>query len=246
MSEEIILSGTEETLKPIITLLLGIYQLIENRDIGDIVGLPLEEHVKAQAPTTSLKIFWMPRKNPPYTPKPGEKLIRPYCNIPDVKKTKIDWQTIKTAAGGSNGYTWGRFRCTANLDNGRQMQVLGGSADDAEDRLKALAELSTAKILTLSVTEEKKEGRRAEYESLYKNSTKVYPAYFSVINSEKILVESNRERKQNAKSQLKSTLANDFKRERTKKIPLWIDKEPSNLKKIIAETLRVRGTNSKP
>lgn len=245
MTEEIILSGTEETLKPIIALLIGIHQLIENRDIGDIVGSPLEEHVRAHPHTIKLTIFWYPKKEPPFTANAGEKLVRPYCNIPDVNRKKLDWTKIKETAGGSNGYTWGRFRCTANLDNGRQMQVHAGEAKEAEERLKALASLSTAKILTLSVTEEKKEGRRATNHSLYKENTKVYPAYFVVVNSEKILVESERQRQPKLPGQKKSTLAGDFQRNRTRKIPLWTEKEPGNVKEIIKEALRVRGQDDK-
>jgi hypothetical protein len=241
MAEEIILSGSEETLKPIIALLIGIHQLIENRDIGDIVGMPLEDFVRAAPHTTKLTIFWHPKKEPPFNGARDEKLVRSYCNIPDVDKKKLDWTMIKEAAGGTNGYMWGRFRCTANLDNGRQMQVYGDTEKEAEDRLKALAKLSTAKILTVSVAEEKKIGRREQFQTLYKESTRVYPRYFCVVNSEKILVESDRQRQKKIPG-LKSTIQEDFKRERTVKIPLWVDKEPEMCKAIIKEALRVRGS----
>lgn len=241
MSEEIILSGTEETLKPIIALLIGIHQLIEHRDLGDIVAMPLEDFVRAQRQTIRVTVFWSPKKEPPFYAGVNEKNVRPYFNIPDIDKKKLDWATIKEAAGGSNGYSWGRFRCTANLDNGRQMQLHAGSEKEAEERLKALAALSTAKILTISVTEEKKFGRRDQYEVLYKESVKVYPVHFCVINYEKILVESNRQRKEKIPG-LKSTVSTDFKRERTRKIPLWVAKEPELCKAIIREALRVRGS----
>jgi hypothetical protein len=153
----------------------------------------------------------------------------------------LDWEVIKEAAGGSNGYNWGRFRCTANLDNGRQMKLHAATKEEAEKRLKALAALSTAKILTISITEEKKEGRRKQYQTLHKKNTKVYPAYFCVVNSEKILVESDRQRKEKIPG-LKSTLAGDFRRQRTVKIPLWVEKEPELCKDIIKEALRVRGS----
>ncbi|NEU76950.1 hypothetical protein PI95_031755 [Hassallia byssoidea VB512170] len=241
MADEIILSGSEETLKPIISLLIGVHQLLENRDIGDIVGMPLEEFVRAQPHTIKLTIFWYPNKTPPFSAGHSEKLVRPYCNIPDVDKKKLDWGIIKQAAGGTNGYSWGRFRATANLDNGRQMKIHASTEEEASKMLKNLAELSTAKILTLSITEEKKEGRREQYQTLFKETTKVYPAYFVVINSEKILVESERQRTQKI-SNLKSTTKADFKRKRTQKIFLWVDKEPELTKEIIREALQVRGS----
>jgi hypothetical protein len=75
MTEEIILSGAEETLKPIIALLIGIHQLIENRDIGDVVGMPLEEFVRAQPHTVKLSIFWYPNSKPPFNAKRNEKFL---------------------------------------------------------------------------------------------------------------------------------------------------------------------------
>ncbi|MEH2445796.1 MAG: hypothetical protein V7K18_08430 [Nostoc sp.] len=165
--------------------------------------------------------------------------MRATYNIPDANKAKLDWLTIKNACGGVEGYTWGRFRATANLDNGRQMQVYGGSDETAANMLKSLANFSTAKILTVTVAEEKKEGRRAENKRMYKENTRVYPAFFSVINSEKVVVEEQREY-----SGLNAVLAGDFKRSRTKKIPLWVQKEPSNARAIIIEAIRVRGVDN--
>jgi hypothetical protein len=43
MTKEINLSGHEETLKPVITQFIALYQLLEERDIGDVYGIPVEE-----------------------------------------------------------------------------------------------------------------------------------------------------------------------------------------------------------
>jgi len=239
MTEEIILSGAEENLKPIIALLIGIRQLIEHRDIGDVVAMPLIEKVLAEPQTVKLTIFFHPNKNPPFTYEKGQHQLKPCLNIPDIDLRKLSWNNIKTAAGGENGYNWGRFLATANLSNRRQMQVYAGSEKEAEERIIALAALSKAKILTISVTEEKKTGRRATNKLLYKPTTRVYPAYFSVINNEKLLVEAERELRQ---KRVRGRLAGDFKRITTKKIPLWTHKEPPNTKDLIREALRVRGT----
>lgn len=239
MSEQIILSGTEESLKPIITLLIGIRQLIENRDVGDIVAMPLQERILAEPQTVKVTIFFHPNKVPPFNFPQGGHQLKPYCNIPDVDIRKLTWANIKTAAGGTNGYNWGRFLATANMSNRRQMQVYAGSEKEAQERLIALSALSKASILTLSVTEEKKKGRRATNKLLYKETTRIYPTYFCVINNEKILVESEREARQKG---VKGQLAGDFRRKTTKKIPLWTTKEPGNTKDLIREALRVRGS----
>jgi hypothetical protein len=239
--EEIILSGAEETLKPIITLLIAIHQLIENRDVGDIVAMPTYEFMRADPPTVKLTVFFSPSKEPPFRNKPGEPQLKPYCNIPDVDIRKLTWDNVKLASGGTNGYKWGRFLAIANLSNNRRMQVYGGDEKEAEKRLLALMELSKAKILTLSVTEEKKVGRRATNKILYKKTTRIYPAYFCVIKNEKIVAEAEREQYP-VKSGIRGKLAGDFRRVTTKKIPLWTVKEPPNTKAIIKEALRVRGS----
>jgi len=241
MSEDIILSGSEETLKPIITLLVAIHQLIGNRDVGDIVALPMTEAVRADPPNVKITIFFSPSKEPPFKSEPGKPQLKPYCNIPDVNLKKLTWSNVKLAAGGSNGYNWGRFLATANLSNRRQLQVYGGSEKEAEERILAVSELSKAKILTLSITEEKKVGRRATNKVLYKQTTRIYPVYFTVINNQKILVEAEREQYP-VKSKIKGKLSGDFKRVTTKKIPLWVLKEPPNVKEIIREALRVRSS----
>jgi hypothetical protein len=239
--EEIILSGTEETLKPIITLIIGIHQLIENRDIGDIVAMPIYEFARAEPPSVKITIFFSPSKEPPFKNKPGKPQLAPCYNIPDVDIRKLTWANVKLAAGGTNGYKWGRFRATANLSNRRQMQVYAGDEKEAEQRLLALAELSKAKILTLTVAEEKKVGRRATNKILYKETTQIYPSYFCVVKNEKIMTESEREQYP-VSANIRGKIDGDFRRVTTKKIPLWTINEPPNTKAIIKEALRVRGS----
>ncbi|MBW4568045.1 MAG: hypothetical protein KME31_08480 [Tolypothrix carrinoi HA7290-LM1] len=241
MSEDIILSGSEETLKPIITLLIAIHQLIENRDVGDIVAAPMPEVVRAEPQSVKVTIFFSPNKEPPFRNQPGSPELKPYCNIPDINLKKLTWANIKLAAGGTNGYNWGRFRATANLSNKRQMQIHAGSEKEAEERILAFADLSKATILTLSITEEKKVGRRAKNKLLYKETTRIYPTYFTVVNNQKILTEAEREQYP-PELKVKGKLAGDFRRIKTQKIPLWTIKEPPNVKAIIKEALRVRGS----
>jgi hypothetical protein len=242
MAEKIRLKSSRGNFKSTLSLFLGIKTLIDNRDVGDIVALTVPEAVKAQPHTIRLEVFFYSVKQPPYSRRTAnQRLVRATCTIPDVKRSSLKWETIKTACGGVNGYTWGRFLATAWLDNNRQMQVYGGSAQEAEQRLKALQELSSTKILTLSVTEEKKEGKRASGELLYKESTRVYPAYFCVINIEKIQVENKAEFESLPKNVPTTKSLTGVKRRRTtEKIPLWVEKEPSTANKIIQEALKVK------
>ncbi|RAM49477.1 MAG: hypothetical protein C6Y22_22240 [Hapalosiphonaceae cyanobacterium JJU2] len=237
MTREIILSGREEHLKPVITLLLGLYQILEDRDIGQFVGESIENAVRASPHTIRLTVTFYSVQNPPWrTEDPKKRLVRAVYNIPDVKRSNCDWKTIKNACGGNNGYMWGRFKATANLSNGRQMQVNGATEKDAEERLKQLAELGDFKLTSLSITEEKKEGRRAVDQWMYKESTRVYPAYFSIINSKKIIKESGLQLKDGKR---RSKLSGDYVDYGSGRIHLWMNKEPSTAKAMIQKAFTV-------
>lgn len=138
MTKEIFLSGSEELLKPVITMLLGINQLLDGKDIGQFVGEPIEENVRALPHTLRMKLIWYAKKEPPYTAAMGMKLVKAEAQIPDVDPKKLDWATIKQIMGGDNGYLWGRYVATVNLDNGRQMQCYGSTAKEADEQLSTL------------------------------------------------------------------------------------------------------------
>lgn len=234
MSERIILKGRTETLKPIITEILAIHQLLRNRDIGEFVGHTVNEYVRSQPKKLKLKILFYSVQSPPWRNANGADIVRATYNVPFVRRSSINWTTIKTACGGANGYSWGRFRATANIidnqDSLSQMAVYGGSENEAIQRLRALAALSEGSLSSLSVTEEKKEGRRATDKLLYKQTTTVYPAYFTIVNQEKIVTESN-----------VALLTGNYQRAKSR-IPLWTETKPPDADELITEALRVRGS----
>ena len=147
--------------------------------------------------------------------------------IPGIKKSRLDWQRIKEAAGGNTGYMWGRFSAVAKLKNDQdeftgQMQVYGGSESEAERRLKACLELSDYSIQTLTITEERREGIRTTNRQQYKRSIRVYPAYCTLINSQKIQREDEGD----------VTLQGTYRRRRDK-ILLWVNDKPTDFETII-------------
>lgn len=178
--ERIILAGPEEVVKPAIANALAMHTIYQNRDVGQIVGQPFESYKRATTNVRSLTITWYEKAAPPWgqVARFGKRAT---YSIPDISLAALDWEKIKLAAGGKNGFIWGPFRATAKLSNGRQMACYGGSADEAEDMLRSLAALSTAEILTLNVSQEKNVGRRAQYPELRKTRTRLYPAYASLI-----------------------------------------------------------------
>jgi hypothetical protein len=243
MADTVRVKGNAQTLPGILSNLIAIHSLIENRDIGDFVGLPLEDIVRPQPITIKLTVFFYSEKEPPFQPQIGKRFVRSHCIIPDVKRNLLKWGDIKTACGGENGYMWGRFCANARLANRRIMQVYGASKQEAEERLRALAAFSSSEIETLSVSEKLKEGITASGKLLYKEPTRVYPAYFSVVNSQKILIESRREKQERENAtdgKVVPTTSGNFLRTKTQKIPLWIKTEPTTANAIIREALKVR------
>jgi hypothetical protein len=237
MSEKITVTTRSALENSVISEILGIRELIKNRDVGDIVASPLPEYVKANNFETKITIYMFPVKEPPFY-KVG--YIRPYINIPDIKRSNINWKIIKNVVGGVNGYSWGRFRATSNLSNGRQLAVYGGSEQTAIEKLEAILDLIEPKQLTQSVTEEKKKGERKDNKPLFKPTTRVYPGYFTVVSSKKVSDEFDREHL-TTNEKIVKTLNGSFKRHKTQKIPLWTTEEPSDAKEIILEALKNRG-----
>lgn len=231
MPERIVLKGSSALLKPLITEILAFHQIIRDKDIGEFVGQTMPEHVRAAPQALKLKVLFYSVESPPWR---AVNLVKATYNVPFINRAKMDWTSIKNACGGANGYEWGRFRCTANISdsngNIRQMQVYGGSESEAETRLRALMVLSEGQIITLTPAEEKKVGKRATDKQMYKETTRIYPAYATIVHSEKIITESHN-----------ATLNGNYYRSRGR-VPLWTATEPPDAAETFREALRVRGS----
>jgi hypothetical protein len=170
--ERLIIRGGSEEIKPVVMNALATNKVIRNRDVGQLVGMPLIDYVKANPYIRKLSITFRGKDRPPYRTENGRQVKIVNYNIPDVK-IGLTWEEIKVAC---KPFNWGKYRCTANLSNGRQMAVYGASPAEAEDALRDMLKLSTAKIQTLSVTEEKDRDAK-----LRKDAIKVYPAFATLL-----------------------------------------------------------------
>ncbi len=230
--EKIILAGNEQILKGGIIQTLASHQLIENRDVGSLIGMPVDDYLRAKPQTIRLVITFYSVKTPPWLAPDGQRLVKATYAIADIKRSKLDWLTIKNACGGVNGYMWGRYRCTGLLNNGRQMQVMGATPDEAEDRLRALLALSDAELVKKpSITEDRQEDVSGTY---IKQPTRVYPAFFTIMNQYKIAGG------QGSGIPLSSGVYN----RKNDKIMLWLDEEPYGTAERIAELLTRPGANT--
>ncbi|NJL39026.1 MAG: hypothetical protein HC899_21475 [Leptolyngbyaceae cyanobacterium SM1_4_3] len=170
--ETIALTGEESLVKNTIQSTIAQHRMIFNRDVGQIVGQPAEDWYRAKPQRRKLCIVFRDRPRPPWRRADGHRCKQATYSIPDAK-TGLTWAEIKRAA---DAYTWGRFRCTANLENGRQMAVYAASPQEAERKLRQLMLLSTDAITTLSITEEKDRNP-----NLRKSPTPMYPAFFTLL-----------------------------------------------------------------
>lgn len=205
---------------------LANYRLINNRDVGLIMGTPVEEFTRAKPQSLRLIIDLYSAKEPPFYRRTNN-FTTATISIPDVKRSALDWNVIKQALGGANGYTWGRFRASAQLETGRRLVLHAGSEKEAEARVKALLSLTTAKLLTLNITEELKQGERLTRKKLAKETRKIYPGFFTVINREELLDHD----------QGRATTKQNYRDARAR-IPLWTKTAPANADDLIRSILR--------
>ena len=185
------------------------HRLVANRDLGQLVGMPAEEWYRAKTHKRMLVVIFRGKETPPYRLN-GKRVKEITASIPDVK-AGLSWAEIKLAC---KKFTTGKFRATANLDNGRQMAVYGASAKEAEKKLKELMTLSTAKIITLSTSEEVLRNPK-----LKKEPVLVYPSYATLLV-----------RRPSVELTGKTDLEGNTWEEEHIRIDLWVDTKPSDFK----------------
>lgn len=208
--ESLILVGPEEKLKQDVQIVLNQHRLIHNRDVGQIIGQPAEDWIRAQPQRRKMVIVFKELKQPPYSKEDGSSVRTAVYTIPDPK-TGLSWEQIKKAA---KAFNWGRFRYTAHLDNGRQMAVYGASPQEAEDKLQDLLALTSCRILSGAIAEEKEKATR-----LKKRNTRLYPATGCLV------VRRDTSDDRANRPTLSAALDEEFFR-----FDLWPDEEPEDFK----------------
>lgn len=205
--EKLVITGKEELAKQTIDSALNVFQFVQSRDVGQIVGSPVNDYLITRPLMRKLNIVFRNYEKPPWTTRENRLKEVSYA-IPDVR-VGISWQELKQAA---RSYTWGPYRATAKLVNGRQMAVYGGSKAEAEDALYRLLSLSTTSIMSLTVSEE-----RVRHPDLRKTPVIVYPAFAHLLVRRSTFVEGDYTNQQGER----------FSEERSR-ILLWPEEEPAD------------------
>lgn len=235
-SERVVMIAPEKLLKPAMVQYMTNYQLVENRDLGQFVGEPVRDYVRATPAKFSIKLVWSRYESPPMF-RGGEIYKPPTLEIKNFTRTKIDFDLIKLRMGGTNGRFWGRFWASASLldDFGNivaRPKLFAGSASEAEFLLTDLLSLSDYEIGTMSSGEELKVGRKSAGRALSKETMLVYPAYLTILNAEKVLSEDEGQ----------DQIAGTYKR-REQRLELWTETKPPEWDSVVIEMLRTPGTS---
>lgn len=191
--EKIILYGTTEELKPAITQTIAHYQLIDNKNIGYDLGMPLIERAHKQISEYVIVLFLKSVKEPPYGRGAKQHQIR-LNSANKLKFTDFD-KVIKALGGGGEegnvGYMYGNFFGRAQMSDGSTLELWCDNNANVKLRIEAIAELTEAEIQTLNITEEIKDYQRTKVDSLAKDIYRVYPWKMEVIRKTKVYQDYN-------------------------------------------------------
>ena len=185
--ERIVLAGNERVLMPQISGLINTHRLLSDKDVGEIIGQPADAHIQRKVPSSTQLEIIVKFYNAQRPPLPrGPNLVEATYTIPNISRAALDWERIKLACGGVNGFDWGPHRCTANLSNGGQMAVYGGSYADAKNLIERFLTLtSDLDVKWFSKGEEDEGGNRSLVNNNIKRLTRLYPYSVTVIRTDR-------------------------------------------------------------
>ncbi|MEG4322558.1 MULTISPECIES: hypothetical protein, partial [unclassified Microcoleus] len=205
-------SGPEAVLRPAVVQVMATHQMLGNRDVGVLInGTPVDDYVRPQFQERYLVVEFKERQQPPWVMSDGKRARKRQITIPDVKRG-LTWEKIKLAA---KLYTSGQRLVTAQLNNGRQMQVYATSENEGLQKIEELLALSTAEIVPNGVRD-----------SGYTNPTaRRRQQPFIVYPSKAVLVWRRRSQDLEGRSDLSDRVWDEQRIE----FDLWLGEEPINL-----------------
>lgn len=214
-NERIYISGPESLVRTVTNNALITHQLINNRDVGQIVGrdLPMALASQPQTKTLYLNLFWRPQQKPPYAPvQIGGKLknINPSIQIPFINPSQLTWRKIKNAMGGVSGIKIGPWRAYGWL-NGYKVEFWGPSEAEAISNLKKIADLCDGELLSIGVSKKSPAKGRKNNIQYYQTPMVVYPSYGFIVGRQKVLTEEGQ-----------PTIKGNVTREQ-ERFELWLD-----------------------
>lgn len=207
--ESITITDTQGDLEQSLNEYLTSHALVSNRDVGVIVGQPHEDWYGLKPQARKLIIEFRDKEKPPFANKQG-KTLRVQISIPDAKRG-LDWNDLKTKIP---KYTWGNSWAKLVFENRRFMHVWGATEQGAEQQARALAELSSLKIIQVSTGTVQSQDPRKK-----KKPTLLYPCFAQMLVRETVINPNN------------SVTIDSKNRAMTRdRIEIWRDEKPENFK----------------
>lgn len=228
--ERLTFSGPQEQVKQAVVNALATRELLNDRDVGQILGYPVtEQEWNPKLQLRQLKITYSSRAQPPLwvEPKPRStnyrskagandpknaqrRARRAEITIPDVRPG-LTWQEIKSAAG---TYQRGNFFVSMMLESGREMQLWASTPQEGRQTLLRLAKLSQFEPIEGTLRAEEvldlNPARKKQVE-------KMHPAFFVLLW-----------RKQTVKGDGKISWDGKTYNEEIRKIDLWPSEPPKD------------------
>lgn len=238
--EVIVVSGRDQVARGAIMSSLATHQMVQNRDMGQIVGRDINEAMLNQTPhsTLSLRLRWSPRKEPPFT-KTQHALdgfnpnlwTAPEFNLPWLDPVKMDWDRIKRAAGGLEGFESGPIRVSAYIGwpelglAGRAVTIFAGTRSEGRRILESLADLSSGELHSIRYGERQNDPNNPNLTQ--KERVRVYPQYCYVTS----------QRREIDKSKGRGTLTGNWS-PRRERVELWTAEEGVGVAAILTDLKR--------
>ncbi|WP_414550502.1 hypothetical protein [Anabaena sp. CCY 0017] len=206
-SQDIVFFGRQKDIKLAILQAMANQRTIWNKDVGQIMGLPVADVQRPRRQERILNIIFKSKEKPPWKVR-GENPTAASYHIPNCKKG-LTWEQVRRAAA---PFTWGEYRATATMSSGRQMAVYGATKEEAVKVVRLLATLSVDKITKLRVSDDV----QVDPDKI-KLPTRYYPCYATLISEPTDLAGKPRQGK---KAYKKTRRRLDLYREPDDKTPL--------------------------
>ena len=156
-------------LKQRINEVINTTKIIDNRDVGIVIGEPAEDRITTTPLSRQLVLTFRGQPKPPFKNPDGFPSRVVTITIPEPRNG-LSWTTLKQIC---RPYVWGKFLAVAQLSRGRKIKLFAGSAAEAEKKLRDFHSICSLDILSISVTEE---GFKKN-PGLIKQPQIVYPQY---------------------------------------------------------------------
>jgi hypothetical protein len=229
-SSKIIVAGPEEFIKQSLITQKNNYQMLKEKDLGLLVGGEPIANTITTPGLPYMKFIFSSDKNKKKDPT--------YINIYNIDRTKVDnWNTLKMAVGGENGYYWGPYLVEAILPDNNPIRCYARTEDEGIDLIEGLLQFSKAeqdyeKNIWNSKHEIKKGSRKKYDKKSYKTPRQAFPWEVVIVNQMAILNEEN-----GIATRSGIYTSNEAK------IPLYRETKPDNFEKTIQELFTTPGPN---